>query len=468
MGFGVMRSALACFGVTLVLGLGAACSSEDDDHAPPAGSLGGRSSGGSSTSGGKSSSGGTTSSGGDAGETGSGGSSASSGSGSGGVPASCGDGIKDDPEECDGTDFRLTTCADFGFDDGTLACNGDCTADPSGCSGTEHCGDGRDNDGDGLVDCEDETDCSAACAAPCSAPEVLEDPAQITASTNGRSDAVNSTCSTQSSVNGPDSVYQIVAANAGMLEVELDTDALMHVSVRDDCTDGPAELACDFQFLSVPVNAGDTMYVVVESYSPVDVGSFTLRVMSRGLNVCSDGYRDPLEDCDDGNDDPYDACDTSCNLASDETEDNGTTGTADAYHDSFWASISPSADVDVFEIDVPVGPGSISASIQGMLDECVRGKADSFVEILNSGGTALKSNDNVGDSFCSDVVSSGLAAGTYYVRVSASSASSTLTFPYQLIVNVNTCGDGVLGPGEQCDDADQTPGDGCDASCQTE
>jgi hypothetical protein len=46
----------------------------------------------------------------------------------------CGNGIIDENEECDGDDLDGQTCADLGFDGGTLACNDtDCMFDTSGC-----------------------------------------------------------------------------------------------------------------------------------------------------------------------------------------------------------------------------------------------------------------------------------------------------------------------------------------------
>ena len=49
-------------------------------------------------------------------------------------PPVCGNGVLEPGEECDGSDLGGQTCSDFGFDQGSLACTGQCTIDTSDCS----------------------------------------------------------------------------------------------------------------------------------------------------------------------------------------------------------------------------------------------------------------------------------------------------------------------------------------------
>lgn len=48
--------------------------------------------------------------------------------------ASCGNGVLDGAEECDGPDLGGQTCQGLGFSGGTLACSPGCEHDTSGCS----------------------------------------------------------------------------------------------------------------------------------------------------------------------------------------------------------------------------------------------------------------------------------------------------------------------------------------------
>jgi hypothetical protein len=73
----------------------------------------------------------------------------------------CGNGIKEPAEACDGNALNNRTCAAEGFTGGSLHCRSDCLAfDVSTCT-NQACADGLDNDGDGYPDRSD-NDCYAA------------------------------------------------------------------------------------------------------------------------------------------------------------------------------------------------------------------------------------------------------------------------------------------------------------------
>jgi cysteine-rich repeat protein len=380
----------------------------------------------------------------------------------------CGDDVRVEGEACDGDDLGASTCENLGYDSGILACRFDCSLDEAACQGTERCGDGLDNDKDGLHDCAD-SDCSKACGAPCELPGSLLDPATVSASTTGRGPVAPSTCVAPSVAPGPGVAYTFTAERSGHLEVELESETPHFVAVRANGCALESEFSCDDRGLTLAVEEGTALTLVVQSFHADATGPFTLRVATRPSNVCGDGYRDPAEACDDGGTDSSDGCDADCELERGEDEPNASLASAESYSAGFVASIDPEEDQDLVAVSVSDAPASISARTSAFLDDCATGRADTFLELLDSDGTTvLDQDDDEADGYCSRVLASGLSQGTYYLKVSAASAADFPTFPYRLLVTVNSCGDGVRGPGEACDDYNQSSGDGCSASCQSE
>ncbi len=77
----------------------------------------------------------------------------------GGSAPDCGNGTKEQGEECDGEDFGDATCGDFSCSGGNLTCSGSCTLDTFSCDGCPLC------DNDGICDPgEDCNNCSNDCA----------------------------------------------------------------------------------------------------------------------------------------------------------------------------------------------------------------------------------------------------------------------------------------------------------------
>lgn len=83
----------------------------------------------------------------------------------------CGDGKLHSSEACEGSDLRGETCTSQGFDGGSLACGGDCQLDTSACTlaASATCGDGLVED---YEECDgaDDTACPGACSEHCACP----------------------------------------------------------------------------------------------------------------------------------------------------------------------------------------------------------------------------------------------------------------------------------------------------------
>ncbi|WP_437301374.1 DUF4215 domain-containing protein [Sorangium sp. So ce426] len=452
-GYRMRRGVAAVTLLCAAAGVAGACGGDDDRRSP-------RPSASSGTAAGGGEDGGGSGAGGDEG-------------GGGGAPGDCGNGVAEVGELCDGSDLRGADCGSLGFDSGELRCSPACRMDTSRCSGVEVCQDGRDNDGNLSVDCDD-TACDAACADLCAAPVALPDPALVTGDTTGHA-VVESECT----LGAPGVAYTFTATTTGFLDVVLTprADAALVALLRGTCRDG-TERACgpvsagtgiDHR-LTVPVRAGDAFTVVVTGTDEGQTGAFNLAVRSRET-VCGDGIQDPTEECDNALGQPDDGCTDECRLDATEVEPNGTLATANPHAAPFYAAIDPADDEDIVLVTVPDGPVDLvaeTADITG--SDCLDRRLDSAIEILDHSGARLVLSENGGTGLCARAVAPGLAAGDYYVRVRAGSGAAVPTFPYRLDVTLVpvVCGDGDRTAGEQCDDGNTAPGDGCSAACRFE
>lgn len=363
--------------------------------------------------------------------------------GVGGAPAGCGDGVIQPGEVCDGAALGGKTCADVQGQAGTLACTSDCKLDVSKCSGPEQCNDNEDNDKDGKTDCAD-PECAASCADPCASAVVLTDGATMAGTTNGHANTQDASCSSKQG-SGPEVVYQFTATKAGVLDLTLTApSANLGLSARATCGVSMSEMGCAdhaagedaTERLKIAVTEGQLVFIVVQGYTSSDAGAFALSAENRAI-TCGDGHTDGAEACDDGNTTSGDGCSATCSLEATEVEPNGTTGEANAYKAPWYGAITPKADIDVVAVGVATSGATLSAAVSDLDGKsCLFGLLDSFVEILDASGKTLTAADGGGVGTCSLAKASGLAAGTYYVRVSASFAAPSPTFPYALKITV--------------------------------
>jgi cysteine-rich repeat protein len=186
--------------------------------------------------------------------------------------------------------------------------------------------------------------------------------------------------------------------------------------------------------LTVPVDQGETVYVVVESPNRDVVSAFQLMAVAHEV-VCGDGYVDLNEECDDGNAVSDDGCSDTCVFLSDETEPNATIQAADVYLEPvFFGEIASASDVDVVAIDVGAGQKLIAETFDLGDGACGRHELDDLIEVLDSSGSPIASDDDGGIGFCAALVTDALGAGTYYVRVRASGVAES--FLYRLSVRL--------------------------------
>jgi cysteine-rich repeat protein len=389
----------------------------------------------------------------------------------GGGPA-CGDGVLDPGEPCEPGLFTAPSCVQLGFDQGLLSCDTDCNWNTTGCSGTESCYDGRDNDGDSAVDCADAEDCAGACTDACFAPLLLGENSRFNGTLLGHPASSGASCGGAAS-SGPEVVYEVAISEDAKLDVFLSSTLPLSVSVRNSCGAPESELACGgLTRLTLDATGGDTYFIVVNAASESDVGEYELELAAR-QPACGDAIRDSHEACDDGNINDGDGCDPDCGLEASESEPNDALVSADVFDFEPWfAEISPAADEDYYRVTLVASSSTLVVETANLGDgACGLNLMDTVVDILDTNANAnaiLATDDDGGDGACARAVASGLPPGEYRVRVRAAASAQPATFPYRLDITVGVCGDGERTVGEECDDSNLSSGDGCDGTCREE
>jgi hypothetical protein len=308
-------------------------------------------------------------------------------------PITCGDDRVEGTEECDPPDAGKT-------------CTTECKRVP------EVCGDGIDNDGDQLTDCEDTGDCGADGSCPLATACGAAMPAGP--SQNGSPAAVIGVFagSCTGGELAAEALFTYDPQAAGALIITLQSATNQGVYVRKTCADPASEVGClddapggTNEVLVVPVEASAPVTIFVDGSEPAASGPFTLQTAFE---------------------------------ASTEMEPNGTSATASsAGAGVFVGAVSPAGDEDYVKIDVPAPGGTLSAQIQDFGNgDCENFKVDTAVEIFGSDGTtSLASNDDTGN-FCSLAEATMLAPGVYFVRVAASANAKNPVFAYRLALQV--------------------------------
>ncbi|NVB85388.1 MAG: DUF4215 domain-containing protein, partial [Kofleriaceae bacterium] len=274
--------------------------------------------------------------------------------------------------------------------------------------------------------------------------------------------------------------------------VHLRDAAGVSLASNDDRSSSPSDWCSALTYNLAP---GASVYAhVIERGDDAAIASYAL-VIDIAPVVCGDGTIGPGETCDDGNTVNGDGCSATCHLegAVIEMEPNedgtpstgGSTTTGNDFSSAnangpfsssttITASLIPTGDEDVFAF---TNPDTAYATLildvwnlaQGFgIGVSCASSIDTAMHVRNATGTSLALNDNRSATDKCSALTYVLAPGqTVYVHISENGDNAQIA-SYALVATVvpTICGDGQIGPGEQCDDGNTTPGDGCSATCQ--
>lgn len=343
----------------------------------------------------------------------------------------------------------------------------------------EECTNGKDDDGDGSVDCLD-ADCETSCLDACHAPTKLTLTAQqptltLTALLAGHADTFAPNC-VLASETGPDLGYAITAEKAGVLTVSVASLQDIALSLRKDCGGPQADVQCRNQTgaggaesLVVPVKQGETWFVVVGGAEP---GGATFDLTASLTSPeCGDGVVDAAEDCDDGNQLDDDGCSAKCKLTlcdlNAETIDDGLAGTLAGSTSGGTSLLQPSCS----KLSSPAKEKvfSLRAAHTGRLVATLRSAQNADLNLsvrtscASSQGEVACADGSPGQAGAVERVSLPSVEGqTFYLVVDGYESAQEGAFELFARTYPLLCGDDRVGPTEQCE---KSLSGGCGTDC---
>ena len=277
----------------------------------------------------------------------------------------------------------------------------------------------------------------------------------------------------------PDGVASFVAPTAGRYHFRLEVEDPSQfgypvLSVLDRCEWSATPLACGTDWprsATLDLAAGQRVFAVVGSQrlpagpTPDDppTSPFTLSVIGED---CGDGLVQGSEECDDGNSLSGDRCLPDCSLPGEDCGEPYPLPAADATGTSSWQG---RLDVFVHDDTPPCDPGSRAPDAVASFTAPVAGRyafelEDASAYLTVRSGTCGGPEVGCLSTYDADptlVVAELQAGETAWAFVDQYNSTS-----FTLTVRPLVCGDGRLVPPEECDDGNTLPGDSCDAGCR--
>ncbi len=353
----------------------------------------------------------------------------------------CGDGvINQTTEACDGGDLGGASCTGLSFSGGTLGCTEACAFDTSACLPFEDCSVAGDEDEDGDADCADD-ECSGHFECPICGDGVLQRGEVCDGAAPAGED-----CSTW-------------GFNSGTLgctsACTVDTGGCANVERCGEPGDEDGDGAYDCDDPDC------------DQVAPCP--------------VCGNGAVEAGESCDDGNTTAGDGCDASCAeeifVVAPVGQSSARTGSVPATSPTYARMGEgcgrQSGGAHYYALVELVNPGVHPVVVNVLANW--GGSVDGFLEIssvpfdpTDPAASCVAANDDWNNTLDSLVTYVDVPAGGS-IAVLATTFDALTTMPSFTLTaeTIAACGDGLVGTGETCDDANDTAGDGC-AGCQVE
>ena len=310
----------------------------------------------------------------------------------------------------------------------------------------------------------------------------------VTGTTTGLYNHYSSACGGGS---GPDAVYRIDPPMTGRATVRITASFSAILAARTGCTDAKSELGCaddslgtgSGTTLAFPVFQGAPAFVFVDGYGGSG-GDFSLDVEVQTA-VCGNGKAEYPETCDDGNTNDGDGCSSSCML-------DDTSSTSACPGMGYRLSATPSnAGLVSFAGDTstmsnsggnatdctsngsgPTATYAITPTVTGNLSlSLLANYPEALIHVRRECSDSKTLADCSGTTDALDPVKTSIpvfAEETVYVFVDSGDSKASGLYTLDAMLSVAACGNGLLDPGEECDDGNKTDADGCSSTCTVE